>query len=157
MVSRRSNQPHPRAKHPRLKPPGGILTSLSGRVSACWLGWRDGGLLTRSLGNFFNRRRFVTLGACPSSSLFWKPRCFFVFRFGFRLRKSRRRWSRSCRCFRVVFSVLYKWESEQKHTDTDTHQINGRSKTYGDSGRNTRLLGPREPVWALHQREHRWG
>lgn len=128
-------------------PQGSILTSLSGRVSARWLGWRDGGLLTRRLGNFFNRRHFVTLGADPGGSPFWRHRCFFGLRFGFRLRKSWRRWNRSCRCFRVVFSVLYKWESEQKQTDTDTHHIHRRSKTYGDSDTNTWLLGPSEPAW----------
>lgn len=148
-VPRKSNEPHPSAKHPRLQPPGGILTSLSGRVSACWLGWRDGGLLTRSLGNFFTRRHFVTLGACPSGSPFWRHRCFFGLKFGFRLRKSCRTWNRSCRCFRVVFSVLYKWESEQKQTDTDTHRINRKSKTYGDSDTNMWLLGPSEPAWCF--------
>lgn len=66
-----------RPSFPEEATPRGILTSLPGRVSACWLGWRDGGLLTRSLGVFFNRRHFVTLRAGPSSSPFWKHRCFF--------------------------------------------------------------------------------
>lgn len=123
----------PRAEHPSLNPAGGILTSLSGCVSACWLGWRGGGLLTRSLGIFFNRRHFVTLGAGPGSSPFWRHRCFGGLRFGLRLRKSWGTWRRSCRCLREVFSVLYKRESKQRQTDADTHHINGRSETRGDS------------------------
>lgn len=98
--------------------PRGILTSLSGRVSARWLGCRDRGLLTRSLGIFFKRRHFVALGAGPSSGPFWRHGWLFGLGFGFRLRKSWRRWSRSGWCFRVVFSVLYKRKSGQKQTNT---------------------------------------
>lgn len=137
-----------RPSFPEEATPRGILTSLPGRVSACWLGWRDGGLLTRSLGVFFNRRHFVTLRAGPSSSPFWKHRCFFGLRFGFRLRKSWRRRNRSCRCFRVVLSVLYKWESEQKQTDTDTHHIEEERGIRRQWHTNTQLFGPWEPVWS---------
>lgn len=86
-------EPHTAEPHTLYLPtmPQGILTGLPGWVSACWLGWRDGGLLTGSLDSFSIRRHFIPFVAGPSSGPFGRHRRFFWFRFGFRFGRSWRR------------------------------------------------------------------